>query len=423
MQAVPARRRAGLPGLEPERRPRVARHAPHHRRRRRARGRPRPRVAPRLHATAPHARARLRARGGSPRARPCPPRPGRAHAPRVDRPARGRRRIRVGVLERAAVQRHHPRRVRDDAHPAAGARAPRRAGACGRGAVHDLAAAARAGALRRRGPHAVLRGSRRAGPGGGRRVVLRARRAPAGRGRARAARARVRRRALHGAPREHRRRVHARGTRAAAVRPRRRLRRDRRRPVAGPRAAAARGGGAGHPPAGVDGRVGGAVPHPRGAADLGSRGPHRARQPRARPRRRRAVPDRRAARGARGRGAARAGEPHPHHPGRCRGRRLGRPRARRGDARRRVPGGPRRAARHRTVDGRLPRDARARQPRHHARHRPRHAAERGGPRHARHDARARRARPPVGAVAQLCRTPPVARKACGAQAAAPTIGA
>ena len=119
VQALPARGRARVAGVEPPRRHDRPRDAPHRRRRRRARGRSRTRPPPRLLAAAPHPAAHRRARRRPARAQPRAPRAHRPHAARRHRPAGRRCRVLGRLRERAAVQRHRARGVRDAAARAA----------------------------------------------------------------------------------------------------------------------------------------------------------------------------------------------------------------------------------------------------------------------------------------------------------------
>ena len=112
LHALPARRHARLTRVERPRRRRGAGHAPHRRRRRRPRRCRRSRGASRLQHPPAQPPRHGRSRHRTSRRGPRPPVPDRAHLARDDRPVRDPHRVRGGVLQRAAVQRHHPAGVR-----------------------------------------------------------------------------------------------------------------------------------------------------------------------------------------------------------------------------------------------------------------------------------------------------------------------
>ncbi len=120
LQAVPARCHPGQPRLGRRRRRGRPGHATDRRRRRRPRGRRGRGGAHRLHPASPDPPPHPGARGRTPRPGARQAGTDGAGAPRDHRAQPRRRRLRRGVQQRAAVQRHDPRGLRLDADPAPG---------------------------------------------------------------------------------------------------------------------------------------------------------------------------------------------------------------------------------------------------------------------------------------------------------------
>ena len=208
--------------------------------------------------------------------------------------ARGRRRVRVGLRQRAPVQRDDPRGLRPQSARAAGRGSRARAGGaptpCRRDRTGSRApAASRSTPVRRCGCVRVARGASGGRRRGRRRRSLPAHAAPAGRAGPR----RVRRGRRCRLPRDRRRRpardprrpAAARRPGATPVRPRRRCGRHRRGARRRPRARAVGRGRTGNPGAGLPRPARTRVPRAHRAAGLGEGRAHGALAPRRRARR------------------------------------------------------------------------------------------------------------------------------------------